>query len=395
MHYEMGAFYTKWNEDWRDIQVADGNLPYTAPTYWGGGGPVWSGFCVHLPWEMYVHYGDVGLLRSAFPTMQRWLAFLETKSKGNLLVKWGGEWDFLGDWLWPDAPDGVNGTFPETKFMNTCYWVYALDTSAKIADVLGDKPSAAAYRKRADEVRSATHAKFFRPETHDYANGDQAYQAVALLANIPPPSERAAVAKRLEEEILVHRNGHIHAGITGGALLTRELLDDNRADLLYAMATKDDFPSWGYFLKTGHTTFPEDWAGKMSQLHSSYLYIGAWFIEGLLGITQKTGTAAYQHLVLRPLIEATPKLESVSGTYRTLQGDVRVSWTRVGERLRLSVTVPPNSDATLYLPTSDSGTVLEGGKPISSVRGVRPAGRKGTASVFHLEPGSYDLESAT
>ncbi|HLJ57434.1 MAG TPA: family 78 glycoside hydrolase catalytic domain, partial [Chthonomonadaceae bacterium] len=210
-NYQMGAFYTKWAEDWRDVQSPDGNLPYTAPTYWGGGGPSWQGFCIHLPWEVYLRYGDKEILREGFPTMRRWLAFLETHAKDDLLVRWGGEWDFLGDWLWPGA-HGVNGDTPETLCFNNSYWAYALATAASVADAIGNTSAAAEYRKRAGQVRAAIHARFFRPQTHDYANGDQQYLAMALLAGVPPESERAAVWKRLEEEILVHRSGHIHAG---------------------------------------------------------------------------------------------------------------------------------------------------------------------------------------
>ncbi len=70
---DLEAFYTKWSEDWRDVQgketswgvgakpgqpgaddrPAKGNLPYTTPTYWGRGGPAWSGFCVTLPWLVH------------------------------------------------------------------------------------------------------------------------------------------------------------------------------------------------------------------------------------------------------------------------------------------------------------------------------------------------------
>ncbi|HWD37215.1 MAG TPA: family 78 glycoside hydrolase catalytic domain, partial [Fimbriimonas sp.] len=379
MNYGMGAFYTKWSQDWRDVQSPDGNLPYTAPTYWGGGGPAWSGFCIHLPWEVYLHYGDVEILRANFPTMKRWLAFLETKAHSNLLEKWGGDWDFLGDWLWPGADGNVNGTFPETQCYNNCYWAYALDLASRIGTILGEKTT---YEARADEVRAAIRAKFYHPDTRNYATGDEQYLAAALLAKVPLPSEREGVEKRLEDEILVHRGGHIFGGITGGALLFRELLDSNRADLLYAMVSKDDYPSWGNFLKEGHTTFPEDWPGKMSQLHSSYLYVGAWFIEGLLGITQAPEEVGYQHLVLRPLM--TP-IEQVAGSYRTLYGTVDLSWKRTGNFLTLRVTVPPNSRATLHLPTTDSQSVQSGGLKIN---GTGPK-----AVVFELEPGTYDFQS--
>jgi alpha-L-rhamnosidase len=69
LNYRLGAFYTKWLEDWRDVQGTEpmvGNMndpkwarkettsgrifnngiqPHTAPTYWGGGGPTWGGIC--------------------------------------------------------------------------------------------------------------------------------------------------------------------------------------------------------------------------------------------------------------------------------------------------------------------------------------------------------------
>ena len=132
----------------------EGNLPYTAPTYWGGGGPAWSGFCATLPWLMYRQYGDTRILEEGFPTIERWLTFLQSKSSGNMLVRWGGEWDFLGDWLWPGAK-GVNGDTPETLFFNNCYWIYNLQTAARIADVLGKRETAATWRQRADAVRPA------------------------------------------------------------------------------------------------------------------------------------------------------------------------------------------------------------------------------------------------
>ncbi len=266
--YDLGAFYTKWSEDWRDVQgkasawgvgvaagqpgsgqgVEDGNLPYTAPTYWGGGGPGWSGYCVTLPWLLYRQYGDVRILEQNLDTIQRWLAFLDRKSADNMLVRWGGEWDFLGDWLWPGAK-GVNGDTRETLFFNNCYWIYNLRTAARIAEVLGKRDLAAGWTRRAEAVRAAVHKKFFRPEDNSYVDGSQAYLAIALLVELPPEALRGAVWKRLETEILVRRKGHFHAGITGGSFLVKALLEARRNDLLFEMASKEDYPSWGDMLR--------------------------------------------------------------------------------------------------------------------------------------------------
>jgi alpha-L-rhamnosidase len=232
-NFHVGAFYTKWSQDWRDVQgkdtawglgekatnqnapTAPGNLPYTAPTYWGGGGPAWSGYCVTLPWYIYRHYGDRRILEVNFPTIQRWLEFLETKSKNDMLTRWGGQWDFLGDWLWPGA-EGVNGDTRETLFFNNCYWIYNLQTAARIAEALGKEDDAAKYRHRAETVRQAVHKEFFNPAENGYVNNFQAYLAAALLIGLPPKELQPAVSKRFEDEILIHRKGHFWGGITGG-----------------------------------------------------------------------------------------------------------------------------------------------------------------------------------
>lgn len=360
-NYSMGAFYTKWSQDWRDVQASDGSVPYTAPTYSGGGGVPWSGYCIHLPWKLYEHYGDTRILRENFPTMRRWLASLEPHMRDGLLQRWGGDWDFLGDWLWPyDDTSGIpNGDKPETLFFANCYLAYALETASKVASAIGEEIAAKIYSAKAANLCNAIHARFYHPETHDYANGHQQYLAIALLAGVPPKSEEPKIWKRLEEEILVHRKGHIDAGIVGGALLTRLLIEGNRSDLMYVMATKDDYPSWGHFLETGLTTMPEAWDEVYSWLHSSFIFVDAWFIEGVAGI-RPGPQGGFKHFVLRPMLNEKPPLNHVSASYDSDYGVIKISWTRNGSKVNLMATVPPNSTATLYLPGRGPKELLPG-----------------------------------
>lgn len=403
--YHLAAFYSKWAEDWRDVQgggpiaandkvvvraenkVEEGNLPYTAPTYWGGGGPAWSGYCVTLPWLVYRQYGDERILEEGYPTIQRWLKFIDSKSKNDLLVKFGGQWDFLGDWLFPGA-QGIGNDTVETLFFNNCYWVYNLDTASKIAAALGKTADAETYRNRADTVRRAIHQKFYHAADGSYVNGGQTYLAMALYANVPPAGERAKVAKRLEDEILIHKKGHIHAGIGGNYFVIKELLDSGRQDLILTMASKKDYPGWGDMLRQGATTFWEAWDGDNSHLHSSYLAIGLWFIEGLGGIRPDPTEPGFHTFTLKPgVLPEGP--EWVRTSYESLYGTIRSEWQRKDGALTAHVSVPPNSRAKLYLPTSDAKSVMEGGKSVAASRGVRAVGREGETAVFALEPGDY------
>ncbi|MGE5611389.1 MAG: family 78 glycoside hydrolase catalytic domain, partial [Bacillota bacterium] len=413
-NYQLGALYTKWSQDWRDVQgkssawgisnralptagsgdgenPESGNLPYTAPTYWGGGGPGWSGICITLPWRVYQRYGDVRILEENFGTMQRWLRFLESKSVNDMLVRWGGEWDFLGDWLWPGAK-GVNGDTPETLFLNNCYWVFNLQTAANVADVLGKRELSAAWRKRAEAVRRAVHAKFFNAADNSYVNGFQAYLAIALLVDVPPQEVRAAVWKRLEDEIRVVRKGHIHAGITGGAFLMRTLLENHRHELIHAMTSQEDFPGWGDMIRKGATTFWESWEGDNSLLHSSYLYIGSWFIDGLGGIEPDAKVAGFKSFVIRPGALAGQGIDWVKAEYQSPYGTIVSQWKVEGEKLRARVRVPANTTARLLLPTREAGTVREGGRMLGKAAGVKQVGFSGSGVELLLEPGDYSFE---
>lgn len=392
-NYDLAAFYTKWSQDWRDVQDEKGNLPYTAPTYWGGGGPGWSGFCVTLPWEIYKRYNDTRILEINFPTIQQWLAFLETQSKDNMLVRWGGQWDFLGDWLWPGA-QGVNGDYRGTLFFNNCYWIYNLQTAAAIADVLGRSDIAEQYNERADRIRAAVHNEFYNPDDHCYVTGFQAYLAIALLVNLPPQKLQPVIWKRLEEEIVQRRNGHIHAGITGGAFLFKTLLAFDRQDLIYTMATQPDYPGWGDMIHRGATTIWEAWDGDNSIMHSSYLYIGTWFIEGLAGIKLDRSNAGFQQFIIKPGLFGNHPLKYAHAEYNSMHGLIVSDWkcNIAQNQYVFSFEIPPNTTAKVTLPFGGAAKMTEMQQPLDEVEGASIVERDEHSTVLSLESGRYFFE---
>ncbi len=409
LNYHMGAFYTKWMQDWRDVQGTEpmvgnmrdksyarkevtsgrlfnnGILPHTAPTYWGGGGPAWGGIVVTLPWFMYQHYGDKQVLSENYQMIKDWLRFLDSHVRQDLLQRFGGTWDFLGDWLWPNATaEGMNNDKPENICLNNSYRVFNLRTAARIAEVLGDSGQAKKWTEQADRSSAAILKTYYNAQNAVYADGSMANLAAALLADVVPALEKDKVMKSLEKEILVNRKGHIHAGITGGALLFRWLREQGRNDLIYSMTSQTTYPSWGFMKENGATTLWEMWEKDLpghSLLHSSFLYPGAWYMDGLAGI--KPDEPGYRIFVIEPPTATETDIEWVDAGFDSPAGTIKSSWKRKQGRLQLSVTVPPNSTCLLKLTPGDAGIVKEQAGIIRKLR------MEGSKVVYELQSGSY------
>jgi hypothetical protein len=232
---------------------------------------------------------------------------------------------------------------------------------------------------------------FFNPADDSYANGGQACLGIALMVNLPPGELQPAVWRRLEKQVLVNDKGHIHAGITGGALLMRALMANDRNDLIYTMAAKQDYPSWGDMLQQGATTFYEEWGGNWSRLHSSFLYIGSWFMEGLGGI--RHDGVGFKHFIIEPWINSQSGLHHVSAHYDSIYGRIATHWTLKDGIMRLDVTVPPNTDATVRLQDVAADSILEGRQPLRTANGVTLVEGRLNPTVLKLEPGHYEFEA--
>ena len=413
LNYKLGAFYSKWMEDWRDVQgtepmvgnmndpawahreegsgraLGGGILPQTAPTYHGGGGPAWGGIVVSLPWFVYQYQGDKRILEENFELIRGWLSFLALHVEGNMLRRYGGQWDFLGDWLWPGATaQGMNNYSDENLFFNNCYWIYNLKTAAQIATVLGKTEEARQWARQASLASKTVHDKYFHPDDHNYADQTMRSLAAALYGDIMPDELRGAVMKRLENEILVHQNGHIDVGITGGAMLFKVLREEGRDDLIYSMTTQTTYPSWGHMRENGATTIWEMWEKELpghSLLHSSFLYPGAWYMDGVAGI--RTKAPGFRSFDIRiPKLTET-QLSWAKADFDSPAGLIRSHWKRENDKTEVKLIVPPNCIATLYFPNEQGASIRE---PSGHAKRI---GEKEGYTLFEIMPGSYHFSN--
>jgi alpha-L-rhamnosidase len=76
--------------------------------------------------------------------------------------------------------------------------------------------------------------------------------------------------------------------------------------------------------------------------------IEEWFHEGLAGIREAEGSTQYRDLVIKPRLVG--DLTSVEGSYTSPQGLIRSEWVKDVDRFDLTVEVPANTTAEVWVP---------------------------------------------
>jgi alpha-L-rhamnosidase len=398
-HYDTAAMYAHWVQVWRDGQdLSNGLLTHTAPVIYRGeeGSPGWAGIIITLPWEMYCRYGDRQVLEETYPAIQRWLKFIDSKTQDHILQHYGPDmWGFFGDWVAPGRQLGGRWTNAVPRecdvFFNNCYTVYVIDLTARIADVLGKVDDAKRYREDAALRRAALDKKFFDIDRQQYVNGEQPYQAIALLSEVVPPERRPQVDAMLRMLILDAQKGHLNSGVLGTFFMFRYLQGHDHNDLIETMVNQETFPGWGWLLGQGATTIGEQWGGGFSQIHSSFLSVNSWFIEGAAGIQSDEGSPGYKHFFIRPAV--VNDLTWVNAHFDSIRGRIVSGWKRGGGEISMDLVVPANTTATISIPTLDPTSVKESGAPAAKAVGVKRIVRARGGIVCDVEAGEYHFSA--
>jgi alpha-L-rhamnosidase len=391
-NYQTGALYTKHVRDWSDVQEDNGWIHHTAPQinrHYGG--PMWSSAGQNVARAFYQNFGDQRMLELAHPSGKRWLEFLHTKVKDGLLRSYDKHWGkFLGDWAAPEQRK-ERGDSPEAEFFNNCVYAMNLADFIESSRILNKPEDVALYSGRLDDLRKQVHAAYFKPAENTYCNGTQVQLAFALLTGITPPSLRPAVAASLDKELTV--KSHLDMGSSGLPVLLKYLIESSdRSAPLYQHLSSTTEPSYGYFIKRGESTWPEYWNVDVpSRIHTCYTGISSWFTKTVAGIRPDPEHPGFQSFIINPLPGG--DLTYAEASMESPHGTISSRWERKGDTLLLKVTVPANSQATVYVPTIDAPGLTEGGKPVSEAPGITLLRTEGAHAVLKVAAGSYEFRS--
>lgn len=390
MHnFEPWRFYRKWL---RDIKYAQhpqtGSIPYIVPRPCFtpvGTTPAWSSAYPLVVWYLYTFTGCRTILEEHFAPICRYVDFLTTCATGHILPK-----DRYGDHL--SIADGRYRGDP--LLSSTWYYHYDAMLASRMAGVLGKSVEEKRYADLAEAIRDAFNVAFFNSDKHVYGSGTHCEQIMPLWTEMQSGTERNNLVDRLIYSIMEMNHAHLRVGILGAKYAWDLLMYENRNDVIWACAMKEDYPSLGYMTK-GYTTLSETWNRTGTNNHVMWGHIDTWFYQGLCGI--RPVTAGYGEIAIQPYIPS--DLAWARGAIHTLRGRIAAGWRRKGNGLVLDVTIPANTVAHVRLPAGQlhDQCIMEGGKTVwcdgfvPGVRGVRSGTRQGSWVALTIGSGSYSF----
>ncbi|WP_459190755.1 family 78 glycoside hydrolase catalytic domain [Halosimplex sp. J119] len=391
-NFDAVRFDEKWLRDHDDAASPMGYVPDVIPdkSPEDPADPTWSITRVMIPWYLYRHDGDVGVLREQYEGMRAYVDYWFDAADDGVLA---GEYGKYGDWLAFENTDGRRG-LPHDLY-NTAFLYQVADTFVKIASVLGNEVDAERYRDRAESVAEAFVDRFFDAEASEFGPGTQSSFSVPLFLGLVPEEEVEAVAENLAEKVRSD-GGKLRTGFLGTRPLIHTLADHGYADLAYEVVSQPEQPGWVYMARNGATTMWERWnsdesvgSGMNSLNHSPFTHVSEFLYEVLAGI-RIGDRPVTEHVEIAPAL--VDDLDWAEGRVETPNGPLESAWERTDEGYDLSVTVPWNGTATVRLPEAADAEVTESGAALSvDVDGVRSVGREAGVVVVEVGSGEYEF----
>ncbi|MFC1558864.1 family 78 glycoside hydrolase catalytic domain [candidate division KSB1 bacterium] len=388
-------FFTKWLKDLAADQDTDGGVPCVIPDvlriHPGGAG--WSDAATIVPWGMYLAYGDKRVLEEQYPSMKKWVAYIE-KTSNNYLWNSGHQY---GDWLYYKPEGGDWGAaLTDTYLIAQCFFAYSTQLLINTANVLGKADDVVKYTELLKKVKDAFMKEYMTPNGRSISNTQTAY-VLALHFDMLPEFLRAQAAERLVQNIKEYNN-HLTTGFLGTPYLCHVLSRFGYTDVAYTLLMQETYPSWLYPVKMGATTIWERWDGikpdstfqtpSMNSFnHYAYGAIGDWMYRVAAGIDTYEDGPGYKKIRIKPHIGG--GLTHVAADYKTYYGKISSHWKLENKKLVLDVEIPVNTTATVYMPAESADAVLENGNTLSSLKEIEFSGTENGYVILQVGSGKY------
>jgi alpha-L-rhamnosidase len=386
-NYETVSAYIKWIDDFVDEQRSTGQVAPIIPTSgWGydmgmreeyirnrGRGPQWEGAFVLIPWYLYLHTGDTSIIERYYESLRKYVRYLERHAEENYTLSFG-------------IDDHKTLTDSTPPILATGYFYSFANILNRMAEKTGRESDMNYFSELARKIKQGYRERFYDQENQTWGNGSQTSLAGTLYHDLAGPDDVVLIIEKLLNN-LEERDFHLDTGVIGTKYMLRVLTEYGHADVMYRIASKTTFPSWGYWIEKGATTLWQNWDGTQSRNHVMFGSIDEWFYKAIAGIRPDPGKPGFRRVIIYP--EFIDDLEWAKGSYDSWRGTIRSEWEKTDREIRLNVEIPANTSAYVYLPDSDPKKMYESGRNIEDIPEITIIGSNGNRFLVEIKSGIY------
>ena len=385
--FDLARLYEKCFTDMADAQQPNGLVPDIAPEYvvFQNGfrdSPEWGSALILSAWQQYEWTGDDEPLRRHYTALCRYVDYLAGKAQGDLLSHGLGDWYDIGP-----KPPGYAQLTPKTLTATAHYFMDVV-VLARVARLLGYMDQATAFETQASAIKTAFNKALLSSGAEGYATGSQCANALPLAAGLVPEGDRERVVAALVHEV-ESRGFTLTTGDIGHRYLLRALAEARRSDVIYRLHHQAEKPGYGYQLTQGCTSLAEAWdAGPTSsQNHFMLGHLMEWFYHDLAGIGPDPDAPGFRKVRICP--QPVAGVTWVRARHETPCGPVAVEWHTGEKEWTLTLTIPANTTATVWIPAALPESVTESGKKAAQSVGVRYQRQENGCAVYEIASGTY------
>jgi len=405
INFDIVQFYRQWQKDIIASQAESGeiNVVVPAPRAYGyentpgwnsANGPVlaWDNAIFEVPLILYQYYGDKIILEESYPALEKLMNYYskyfvkENKySYQNVTAGMGGFAMSLAEYA---AGVGAGGKNSAT-IINHQLLYHEACAMVEIGKLLGKNTKK--YQDLADDLLRTFISEYWDEETHTFSKGTtgnlHTEQIMAVAFGMVPgsdlkssnPAYLSGTQKQADNmkscvkfvaDGMKENGNRIGTGVYGLHYMFPMLVDYGYGNQLYEIMTGLENPAWGNILLQGGTTLQENWGGITGN-HHYHSTAMTWYYQCLAGIMPTD--PGYKSIRIKPFvptvegnadIKGTKKpLEEVAATINSARGEISSSWTNK-DKFSLTVTIPGNTIAEIYVPASSKNKVKRTNGPI-------------------------------
>jgi alpha-L-rhamnosidase len=353
--------------DSQDQYWPDGRLNAVYPNVDGARDiPDYTQMYLVWAWDYYMQTGNKEFLLDNYSKLKKVADYIDTYRNGTTglihNLDGGGGSYLYGIIDWPDQMRYGYDMTVESRTVIDAYAYIDFLNIARIAEVIDSTDDMDAYQQKALDIKDAINGKLINDQGVyiDGLNSDLSQSAHASQqANMFPMAMGIVPETSLDSVIAEIEEQKMSCGMVTLRWLPEALGQADEGPHLLELYTNPEWDGWAKIISLGGTATWESWDAITNGQSMSH----PWGAVGLLGIQQyilgiKSLKPQHELIQVKPL-DFEQQLKHVNGILPSDRGDIAVRWTRTDTLFSMSLTIPDNVTAEVYIPKSGtSGTVV-------------------------------------